>query len=455
MPASFRDPSGYVYKERGKIIRQISFDYKENYDLLISSGLYDLLVKKELMIPFEEINTVSNREGQCYKLILPKQIPFISYPYEWCFGQIKAAALLTLEIQKIAFECGMTLKDASAFNVQFIGAKPYFIDHLSFEKYENGSPWVAYRQFCEHFIAPLALVRYCEMSLSKLIRVHLNGIPLNLASRLLPRETYLNFRILIHIHLHSNYQSKYGDSEISTGQSKISISALKGLVASLEKTIRKMECCIPKTEWSDYYKDSNYTEAALTSKKTIIGDILDNLRPNTVWDLGGNVGVFSRIASKKGIYTLCFDLDCAAVELDYRSCISNNDENILPLAMDISNPSPSIGWANEERESLAKRGSADVIMVLALVHHLCISNNIPMSFVARYLSRLTDYLIIEFIPKEDSQVQRLLSTRKDIFNSYNLESFEKEFSVYFNKMSVYKIDESLRYIYVMRSKYKA
>ncbi len=178
--SSFRDPSGFVFFRDGQLLRQINRSYREHYDMFMSSGLYDGLQKQQAIVRHQEVE--NSTDTQAYKTIAPQQISFISYPYEWCFGQLKDAALLTLEIQKTAMEHGMTLKDASAYNIQFDQGKPILIDTLSFEKYQEGSPWQAYRQFCQHFLAPLALMHYSNMHAGRLSAIWLDGIPLEIAS---------------------------------------------------------------------------------------------------------------------------------------------------------------------------------------------------------------------------------------------------------------------------------
>ena len=214
--SSFRDPSGHVFISEGTVFRQVNSAYKEHYDHLLESGLYDVLVNSRLLVRHEEVGFDSVGSADSYKVLKPQLIPFISYPYEWSFSQLKVAALATLEVQKKALEFGMTLKDASAYNWQFLNGRPILIDTLSFEKYQDGNPWVAYRQFCQHFLAPLALMGYGHIGLGQLSRIHIDGIPLDLASSLLPMRTRIRPSLHIHIHLHARLQGKYASSADST-----------------------------------------------------------------------------------------------------------------------------------------------------------------------------------------------------------------------------------------------
>jgi hypothetical protein len=450
LPASFRDPSGFLFQQDGVIYRQVNLVYKDDYDHLMNSGLYQALIDDNFLIPHEEVSIEPPALELAYKIIKPEPIPFISYPYEWCFSQLRDAALTTLKIQRKALEFGMTLRDSSAYNIQFKNGQPIFIDTLSFGKYRKGQPWVAYRQFCQHFLAPLALMSYKDIRLSQLLHVYIDGLPLDLTSCLLPWRTHLRFSLLSHIHLHARSQKHFADRPIDVGQHRMSRYAFLGILNSLESTVKRLKWQPKGTEWADYYQDTNYSPQAFEHKKTIVDGFLDKVRTSTVWDLGANVGVFSRLASDRGIPTVSFDVDPAAVEKNYLDCVASGDTSILPLVIDLTNPSPGIGWENKERMSLKERGPADAVLALALVHHLAVSNNVPLSRIAGFFSDICHWLIIEFVPKTDSQVQRLLATREDIFPSYTRQAFEQEFSRYFTIDDSADIWESQRTLYLMR-----
>ncbi len=401
--ASFRDPSGFLFRRDGVLYRQVNQVYAADYSLLMESGLYAKLVKAGLLVPHTETGPESSDNKLAFKIICPENIPFISYPYEWSFSQLKDAALATLSIQKRALKLGLSLKDASAYNIQFHHGKPILIDTLSFEKYKEGEPWVAYRQFCQHFLAPLALMSYRDIRLSQFMRVYIDGVPLDLASLLLPWRTRWNLGIASHIHLHASAQKRYADVSVSDvrGGRKMSKDALLGLIESLQSTVRKLVWKPVGTEWADYYSANNYTDAAFKHKETLVGDWLSKISPKTVWDLGANTGVFSRIASgNPEIYVISSDIDPAAVEVNYRLVKEKKEQNLLPLVLDLTNPSPAIGWNNLERDSFLQRGPADVVMALALVHHLAISNNVPLVRVAELFATCGEWLIIEFVPKK-------------------------------------------------------
>ncbi len=452
VPGSFRDPSGFLFWDEGKLYRQVNVSYRDDYDLLIDSKLYDHLNADGSLVGHEECDARLARTADVYKVIRPDLVPFISYPYEWCFSQLKDAALLTLRLQKTALEHGMSLKDASAYNIQFAKGKPVLIDTLSFEKYQAGRPWVAYRQFCQHFLAPLALMAYCDIRLSQLAKLYLDGIPLDLASRLLPGKTRWKFSLLSHIHMHARSQKRYEDKPVRTSQKGVSRFALLALINSLEAAINGLHWQPRGSEWAEYYDNTNYSGEAIELKKKLVAEFLDKANPRHVWDVGANTGLFSRLASERGIPTIALDIDPAAVEKNYLLCRSQGSQFLLPLLGDITNPSPGIGWGNAERMSLLQRGPVDTVLALALIHHLAIGNNLPFAKIAEQFSRLAESLVIEFVPKSDSQVQRLLATREDIFPGYEEKTFEAEFSRFFHIAGSEKISGSQRTLYLLHKK---
>ena len=448
VPGSFRDPSGFLFRRDGRLYRQVNESYRSDYDRLMESGLYRDLTEEGLLVPHDETSEPQMSGGGSI-VIQPETIPFISYAYEWSFSQLQDAALATLSIEKKALEHGMSLKDASAYNIQFRGCRPVLIDTLSFEQYREGEPWVAYRQFCQHFLAPLALMSHTDVRLSQLLRVNIDGIPLDLASHLLPSKTRLALGLATHIHLHAQAQRRYADKPVKPAGRKMSRMAFLGLIDNLESTAKKLTWKPVGTEWGDYYAATNYSDASLEHKAQILADCLERVNPKTVWDLGANTGRFSRIAADRGIPTVAFDIDPAAVEHDYLDCRKRDEKNLLPLLSDLTNPSPAIGWQNRERQSLIERGPCDTALALALVYHLAIGNNLPFNMIVDFLAGICRTLVIEFVPKSDSQVKRLLATREDIFPAYTREGFEQAFSARFAIIVSSPVKGSERTIYLM------
>ena len=454
LSSSFRDPSGFLFKEDNIVMRQVNHVYKDNYDLLVGSGLYEALIEKKWLIEHEEVEEKDPHDH--YKILLPEQIRYISYPYEWSFSQLKDAALLTINIQIEAMKYGMSLKDASAYNVQFHKGRPIFIDTLSFEKYETGKPWVAYRQFCQHFLGPLALIAYCDHRLLQLSSSFIDGIPLDLVSKLLPNHTWFKYSLLVHVHIHAKAQHKYEDVGRNEGKRKqgsIGSNQLLAFLGSLKNATDKLTWKHAITEWGDYYQDTNYIDESMKDKEAKVTKFLIDHKPTdspTAADFGANTGRFSRLAVAQGYFVLAHDIDDVAVDRNYREAIEKSEHNILPLIQDLSNPSPSIGWANNERMDFGARHDVDVGMALALIHHIAISNNVPLDLIAKFFSHLCKFLIIEFVPKSDSQVKRLLATREDLFPDYNEAGFERLFSEEFTILKTEKLIGSERTLYLMK-----
>lgn len=455
-PSSFRDPAGFIFESDGRVYRQINKAGKDDYDLFMKGGLYQRLARDGLIIPHQETDDKLASGPEAYKVIQAEKIPFVSYPYEWSFSQLKSAAILTLKVQRLALEHGMILKDASAYNVQSIGKNAVFIDTLSFRKYKSGEAWDGYKQFCEHFLAPLALAVYNSPEFLRAQKAFIDGIPLPVAVTLLPRRSKWSRGMFSHIYLHAASQRRYDNAGHSSSKKvrRISPLALQGLMHSLEAAVRRLKTSPTRSEWGDYYNDTNYTDKAFGAKRQIVRDLLEQIpaRPEIVWDLGANDGTFSEIAAKMGAYTVSFDIDMNAVERNYTKDVLA--DKVLPLVMDLSNPSPALGWGHTERLSLQERGPADAVLALALIHHLAIGNNLPLNAVADYFAHLTRYLIIEFVPKEDSKVQLLLASRRDIFESYHQKGFEKAFGEKFKLLDKKAVAGSKRVIYLYQAKAK-
>ena len=447
--SSFRDPAGFVFKAEGVILRQVNDVYRNHYDRLMGSGLYDVLTERGLLIPHTELAPSSRHGAAAYKILRPEPVPFVSYPYEWCFGQLKDAALATLTIQRAAVEHGMSLKDGSAYNIQFIGSRPVFIDTLSFETDTDGQPWTGYRQFCQHFLAPLALMSTVDVQHGQFARVHIDGVPLSLASRTLPWLTRLRPSLLIHLHLHARAQHRFRDRPTDRKIARMGRTGMLGLIDHLRSAVEGLTWNPVDTAWSEYDRHTNYSNDAREHKERLVEQFLGMTRPRMVWDLGANHGRFGRMAAQMGARVVCLDADYSAIESNYRVGRSGGDSRVLPLVVDLANPSPACGWAHEERLALMDRGPADTILALALVHHMAIGNNVPLDRVAEWLSRMGRHLIIEFVPKTDSQVQRLLAHREDVFADYSQNGFERAFAAHFRIRQAESIAGSDRVLYLM------
>jgi len=433
--ASFRDPSGFVFRHDGRLLRQVNPAYAADYDALVASGLLRELTDLGLLVAHDEVVPPPGADPRAHRFLAPREVPEISYPYEWCFSQLKDAALLTLELAERALQHDLVLKDASAYNVQFVAGGPLFIDTLSFERYAEGRPWVAYQQFCRHFLAPLALMARVDVRLGLLAREHVAGVPLDLAARLMPWRTRLSPGLLMHLHLHAGAQRRHADdpSALAARAPRVSRFQLRALFDSLKRTIAALEWRAGGTEWGDYYaRNNNYGDAGLQEKERLVGELLAGVAARRVWDLGGNTGRFSRVAAAGDASVVCWDIDPGCVEAHYRHNRAHGERRVLPLLQDLTNPSPGLGWDHAERDALAARAPVDAVLALGLVHHLAISNNLPLPRVVELFARLGRTLLIEWVPKDDSQVQKLLATRADVFPDYDQAGFEVALAAQFS-----------------------
>jgi SAM-dependent methyltransferase len=389
--------------------------------------------------------------ASAHAVIRPEAVRFVSYPYEWSFGQLRDAALLTLAVQQVCAAAGFTLRDASAYNVQFHRGRPILIDTLSIERAAPGAPWAAYGQFCEHFLAPLALMAHRDVRCGLLLRDFIDGIPLDLAAGLLPRRTWLDFGLGSHLHAHARARTRYA-GKADSGRRARPMRPLQqaALIDSLRRTVTKLRWEPTGTEWADYADNTSYAEAAAQSKDELVERYLTAAGGSVVWDLGANTGRFSAIAAGLGREVVAWDIDPAATERHYRSVARDGRANVLPLLLDLGNPSPGLGWAHEERRSLVDRADADTVLALALVHHLAISRNVPFALIRDFLARLAPNLIIEFVPKHDAMVQRLLATREDVFPDYTLEAFRAAFSEHFELLDETPVEGTERTLLRMR-----
>jgi SAM-dependent methyltransferase len=420
-PGSWRDPSGFVYRRAGVVHRQIAPSFADEWTAYLESGLHARLVERGAVLPFEEAPVEDAHDpATAWRVIRPEALDLISYPYEWTFGQLRDAALLTLDVQAEALRAGLTLRDASAYNVQFRGVAPVLIDSLSFERHEPESPWVAYRQFCEHFLAPLALMALRDVRAGRMLRAWIDGLPLDLASGLLPGRTRWRLGLATHIHLHARAQRRHG----STGGARsravtISDEKLGALIGNLRSTVAGLRWEPAGTEWADYADNTSYTDAATAAKARLVEAMLRDAGGRSVWDLGANTGRYSAIAAGLGRRVVAWDIDPAAAERHYEALRASGETRITPLVVDLADPSPAQGWALRERASLVERSTADVLLGLALVHHLAIGRNVPLPMVAAFLAQLAPAAVIEWVPRGDPMVEQLLSGRRDIFDGYH------------------------------------
>lgn len=452
-PGSYRDPGGFVYRRDGILYRQIGPSAIDDWTAFEASGLARRLIETGRLIGYEPADLSLGATPDARAVIRPEPIDFVSYPFEWTYGELQDAALLTLDIELEALAAGWTLRDASAYNIQFRGARPILIDSLSFEPHEDGSPWVAYRQACEQFLAPLALMARTDIRLGTLLRADPDGVPLDLAARLLPWRSRLDFGLLSHVHLHARSQVRHAGDEAAAAAARaarIPRNRLVALVRNLRATIAGLRWRPAGTEWSDYADHTSYTDTATAAKARLVDAFVRAVPGERAWDLGANTGRYSRIVADTGKRVVAFDIDPAAAEQHYRQVRADGRHDILPLLLDLANPSPGLGWAGEERRSLLDRAAPDVILALALVHHLAISRNVPLPMVLDLFARLAPWAVVEFVPKDDPMVRRLLASRRDVFPDYGLDGFRAAAGERFEIVREEPVEDSPRTIFLLR-----
>jgi SAM-dependent methyltransferase len=451
-PGSYRDPAGFVFRRNGTVYRQIDASFAADWEHFTSAGLSARLVEEGLLLPHEDVDPALAAVAPAWRVIRPEPLETVSYPYEWSFSQLKDAALLMLRAQTLAAEAGMTLRDASAYNVQFQRGRPVLIDSLSFERAQPGRPWVAYRQFCEHFLAPLALMSRVDIRLGSLLRSHLEGIPLDLASRLLPQRTRLSLGLGPHIHLHARAQRRHARDGAAAARASASMSParLATLVESLRNTVSALDWDPRGTVWADYADNTSYDPVATAAKERAVSSALATADGRRAWDLGANTGRYSRRAAEAGYRVVALDIDPGAVEGHYRAIRAEGREDILPLLADLTDPSPALGWGSAERSALLDRIDADVILALALVHHLAIGANVPLPMIASLFARLAPHAVVEFVPKEDAMAQQLLASRRDVFADYSSAGFRAAFAPWFEVVTETPIEGTARTLFHFR-----
>ena len=448
IPSSFRDQSGYVFFSDGLYYRAVNDSYMKDYDQLMTSGLYESLQQKQLLIS----HTASNDPAKKAALVLlPEQLPQISYAWEWSFSMLKDAALCTLNNALEALRFGMILKDANTFNIQFLRGQPILIDTLSFEIHNEKESWIAYRQFCEQFLTPLVLMKYCNASLNKLLVAWPDGIPLDVCKSMLPFKARWNMHVYLHIFLQSKLSSG-NNTKTGSRKQEFSKQKLLTLINGLKSFITSLEIPVAKTTWDNYYEETILSKEYLDEKKKLVTSFLNEVPFQSLLDLGSNDGEFSLLFQQSGKQILSLDEDRNCIERLYLHCKNNHIQNITPLICDLTSPAPDIGWNNEERQAMFKRVHTDVTLALALIHHLAIAKNIPLEKVVSLLAGFSQYMLIEFVGKEDPKVKQLLANRKDIFDRFTLNHFKECLVPFYDIIKETKIASTDRTLFLLKRK---
>lgn len=429
-PGSFRDPSGHVYELDGRIYRTVTARHSAEYGALKTNGFFQRLVDEGRLVGFEErpLETLGFSKPGVEHIVEHPKLPFVSYPYEWPFSALKAAALFHLDLHLDALEQGVTLSDASAYNVQFRGAVPIFIDLLSFRRYREGEHWAGHRQFCEQFLNPLLLRSYLGIAHNAWYRGALEGIPTADILPLLPLRRKLSWNVLSHLVLQERLQRASrrwtADRLKAAAQRRLPKASFIGMLRQLRHWIDRLSPLDSRgTVWGDYSATHTYQPAEYAAKREFIARFIEKTKPGLVFDLGCNTGDFSAVALEAGAGTVIgFDFDQGALERSFRRSLDHK-LNLTPLFLDAANPSPDQGWRQRERRGLQRRAAPDAVLALAFEHHLALGRNIPLGDVVAWIVGIAPSGVIEFVEKTDPTVQRMLSLREDIFDDYTEATF--------------------------------
>jgi len=454
-PGSFRDPHSAVVVEGEFVYRFFRGPAAADIAATRSGGLLDRLVAQGAVLPYELIPTEERParwrglEADAVVLRQPR-LAFVSYPYEWPFGLLRRAALFHLDILLLALEAGLILKDSSAYNVQFQGIRPIFIDLGSFSRHEPGTPWRGYAQFCAMFLNPLLLQAAVGLPFQAWLRSSLEGIAPAELERLLPLRRKLRPAIFTNVVLQSQLQKRFGGlaPDDLAVRPRVELPAIRRQIERLRGVVHGLGAPATGSTWSGYEDNTSYSAAARAAKAAFVERVVSDESPAVVWDLGCNRGEYSLIAAKHARSVIAIDGDPNVVELlvgrlPAETCIT-------PLVMDLRNPSPQQGWDQRERLGLKERGKADLVLALALVHHLRFSANAPLRAFIAWLAGITRAGVVEFVPRSDPMVRRLLAWREDVFDDYDEETFEAELSRHFEITATELLPDSTRRLYAFR-----
>jgi SAM-dependent methyltransferase len=437
---SFRDRDGRVYRDQDRIIRGLGSSALDNHLKLEQTGFYQALLESGKIIgtrllPDAENPLPAEIKSQWAGFLEHEAVPVISYPYEWSFGMLRSAALLQLDLVDQAISNGFALKDATPYNIQFVDRKPVFIDIPSFEPLQEGQPWTGYRQFCEMFLFPLLLQSYKNTHFQPFMRGSIDGIDVQAASALFGFRDRFRKGVLSHVWLQAKLDRRYGGSSQNVRSDLKSAGFNRELilvnVRKMKKLVQRMKWEAAGSEWGDYAEFHNYSEQDHRLKEDFVRQAIEMADPGTVWDIGCNTGQFSMVAAPLCRQVVAMDIDHVAVERLFQN--PDMPDNVLPLLQNVSDPSPNWGWKNAERTDLQSRSKPDLVLCLALIHHVVITANIPLAEFIEWLAQLTDNLVIEYVSRKDDKVETLLRNKDDKYTDYSRESLlaslEKHFAI--------------------------
>jgi SAM-dependent methyltransferase len=461
-PGSFRDRDSRVVVAPDAVYRVLSGTGADDWRVLADSPLLERLRADGTLVGTEEVEPAALGgaadvlpEGT-EAVLRHERVPFVSYPYEWTFEMLREAALLQLDLLLACLDEGLTLKDATPYNVQFRGSAPLFIDVGSFERLREGEPWAGYRQFCMLFLYPLLLQAYKGIPFQPWLRGAIDGITPTEAARFFTLRDRFRRGVLTHVALHARLERRYEDregGEVKEELRKANFKSdlIKANVQRLRKLVSRLSWKAGDTAWTNYRKECTYSDADTERKAEFVRDAAAAAQPDLCWDMGCNDGAYSRIAAEHSGYVVAFDYDQATVDALYRALRAEDERRILPLVANLADPSPGLGWRGLERRPLEDRGSPDLVLALALIHHVSITANVPIAEFLDWLRELDATLLIEFPKREDPMVRKLLSGKREGSNAdYELETFERLLGERFDVERSEPLPSGVRILYLAR-----
>lgn len=436
LPSSFRDPEGHVFFEEGKLKRKImTHAGRERMKCLLESDFYQTHLSSDV------ISTSWSGEE-----LIHETVPVVTYPYEWSFDMLKEAALCQLTILEACIQNNFILKDGSAFNTLFHKGKMVFVDLLSIDTYQGGQIWEGYHQFCKHFLFPLLLQASNGLSFQPFWRGTLDGISLK------DMRVLLNWRSLFspagfkHVFLQNALSSSVKKTTQSPSSITFSKQALLSFVHNLKQTVQGLHDKRKSSVWENYVSDNTYQTNDQQQKENFIQEHLAPLKPHQLIDLGCNTGHYSKLVTHFAQQVISVDYDPACIDVLYGVIKQDGtlQKSITPMVGNLVNPSPALGWDLNERENQLTRFQSDAFLALALIHHVCITENVPLDMFVAFLKQMGPYGVVEWVDKKDPMVHILLKNRRDIFQEYTWEHFQNCLQRYFKIEKVTPLNQGTR-----------
>ncbi len=380
-------------------------------------------------------------------------IPFVSYPSEWTFEMLADAAVLHLDLLLAALDEGISLKDGSAYNIQWRGVTATFVDVGSFEAVAG--PWPGYRQFCQLFLYPLMLEAHLDVPFQKYLAGHLDGLPPADMRRLLGGRHRFKAGVMRNVTLHAAAERRTTRSTQSVqadmAAAGYSVDLARATARSLRKLVLKLRSSRSASGWAAYRRTCSYSDEDAAAKADFVANVAESRRWSLAFDLGCNDGAFARMVAPHADSVVAVDSDDVTVGAFYRSLRTDGPANVLPLVVDLVDPTPARGWRGAERLAFTDRGRPDLVLALALVHHLVIAANVPMAEVVDWFASFGATLVVEFVEPHDPMAQRLLANKEPgQHDDYGIEEFESLLDASFDVMARQPLPSGRRTLYVAR-----